>query len=59
MREFIKCPRCGNMFEKNMASLCRRDNKTLICSECGTAEGFEDFLKEPYTGEKYWKSENE
>lgn len=41
-----KCPRCGlNTLrpEKVMNALSRRDNKTYICSDCGTAEAMEDY----------------
>ena len=49
------CPRCGEEYLKYLASLCRRDNKTLICSACGDAEAFEDYLNEPYRGVPYWE----
>lgn len=39
------CPRCheGTMREvKSHNALSRRDNKTYICSQCGTEEAFID-----------------
>ena len=33
-----KCPRCGDIYRGNLAALSRVDNKTPICSGCGTAE---------------------
>jgi hypothetical protein len=37
------------------AALSRRDNKTLICSDCGTQEAFEDMGYEKWTQHKYWE----
>ena len=37
------CPRCkGEMEEGEFPALSRRDNKTDICSECGTEEAMID-----------------
>ncbi len=36
------CPVCGQPLPKYPA-LSRRDNKTLICSDCGTREALADF----------------
>lgn len=39
------CPRCKKKTlqeEEVMNALSRRDNKTYICSECGTMEGLID-----------------
>ena len=37
-----KCPKCGaSVF--GIGALSRIDNKTVICSECGTAEALEDY----------------
>jgi hypothetical protein len=55
------CPRCGKEWDKTRAmegmypALSRRDNKTAICSGCGTAEAFEDMGMTKYTGPIYWK----
>ena len=43
--EMKKCPRCGeDTMDENtvMNALSRRDNKTYICSPCGTKEAFVD-----------------
>ena len=37
-----KCPRCYQPIGK-YAALSRRDNKTNICSQCGTLEALEDW----------------
>jgi hypothetical protein len=53
-REAKTCPRCGKIYTQYPA-LSRRDNKTDICSDCGTLEAFEDCgLIGKYTGEPYW-----
>ncbi len=38
------CPKCGCDMDRNMAmnAISRRDNKTSICSRCGTVEALED-----------------
>lgn len=41
------CPRCKSEYLSPKAienSLSRKDNKTLICSNCGTAEALEDMF---------------
>jgi len=44
------CPRCFGFIPNNekpgayMGAISRRDNKTEICSACGTAEAMEDFF---------------
>ena len=35
------CPRCGNEYD-DFPALSRRDNKTDICSACGTEEALID-----------------
>lgn len=45
------CPRCNEVFLKqntNRNALSRRDNKTNICSHCGTQEALEDSKLIPY-----------
>ena len=43
------CPECGGFIPNNKTpgaypgALSRRDNKTEICSSCGTREAMEDF----------------
>lgn len=39
------CPKCKKFFFEKYGALSRKDNETLICSECGTAEALEDFEK--------------
>jgi len=36
-----KCPHCKEQMSK-FPALSRRDNKTLICSDCGRREALED-----------------
>jgi hypothetical protein len=44
------CPRCGGFIPNNEmpgaypGALSRLDNKTEICSECGTDEAMEDYM---------------
>jgi ribosomal protein S27AE len=44
------CPRCGEGIPNNLdrgrypGALSRTDNKTEICSECGTQEALEDWV---------------
>ena len=38
------CPRCGREYERLLA-LSRKDNKTMICDQCGTEEALEDYQK--------------
>ena len=40
-KENKKCPRCGKKISKYPA-LSRRDNKTNVCSECGSGEALID-----------------
>lgn len=35
-----KCPICGKEYERLLA-LSRKDNKTMICDECGTKEALD------------------
>jgi ribosomal protein S27AE len=41
-----KCPRCGESYT-GFPALSRVDNKTDICSPCGTQEGLDDFYRIP------------
>lgn len=36
------CPRCGKTYYEYPA-LSRKDNKTLICPDCGQKEALEDY----------------
>ena len=38
------CPHCGRLIGKHPA-VSRRDNKTDVCSNCGTREALEDWEK--------------
>lgn len=38
------CPVCGRPYDEYPA-LSRKDNKTEICPDCGTAEALEAFAK--------------
>ena len=40
------CPRCGGYYT-DFPALSRVDNKTSICSPCGTEEAIQDFTGEP------------
>lgn len=43
------CPRCGekklNAVEWHANALSRRDNHTMVCSDCGTDEAIQDFQR--------------
>lgn len=49
-KEDFKCPTCEGYIPNNeqvgqySGAISRRDNKTEICSACGTREGLEDYL---------------
>ena len=49
-----KCPRCEKEME-GFPALSRRDNKTDICSSCGTVEAMEDYFRERWTDKIYWE----
>jgi predicted RNA-binding Zn-ribbon protein involved in translation (DUF1610 family) len=38
-----KCPNCGEMENMRYPALSRMDNKTKICSKCGTLEALQAF----------------
>jgi predicted RNA-binding Zn-ribbon protein involved in translation (DUF1610 family) len=38
------CPRCKKVYDKDFAALSRKDSKTLICPQCGTAEALQQFM---------------
>jgi len=42
LAEGTVCPVCGAKFQDVAGALSRRDNKTRICSDCGTREAIED-----------------
>tara|TARA_R110002110_G_scaffold1080_3_gene4339 strand:+ start:4028 stop:4201 length:174 start_codon:yes stop_codon:yes gene_type:complete len=43
MHKQRKCTRCKRMY-RGFPALSRRDNKTEICSDCGTAEALTDHI---------------
>ena len=43
-KQKVKCPRRGRRVDRLLA-LSRRDNKTMICDECGMQEAMEDFAR--------------
>ncbi len=51
-KEFHKCSRCGTLFADHPA-ISRKDNKSLVCSQCGTEEALEVFQE--YTRSKEFK----
>tara|TARA_R100001244_G_scaffold66458_1_gene54691 strand:- start:332 stop:571 length:240 start_codon:yes stop_codon:yes gene_type:complete len=56
------CPVC-EMRTDLPPALCRRDNKTEICSSCGTKQGLDDFIQRSnehqYPDDKYKEMVNE
>lgn len=38
--ELLVCPTCGKTYQ-GVSALSRKDNKTLICPDCGTREALE------------------
>ena len=50
------CPRCKREID-HFPALSRRDNKTNICSNCGTAEALEDHYGERWTDKIYWEEQ--
>ena len=44
-----KCPRCLGELKPPMTAISRRDNKTLVCSQCGNEEGMIDVGVTPVT----------
>lgn len=56
------CPRCGGWIPNNLqpaayvGALSRTDNKTEICSECGTLEAIEqNFSEDGLMPQTKWK----
>ena len=45
------CPICGNEYV-GFPAISRRDNKTEICSHCGTMEALDDYLNATLEGDK-------
>ena len=53
-QSYDACPRCNSAIT-TFPALSRRDNKTDICSDCGSVEAMEDFYKERWTDKIYWE----
>lgn len=50
-----QCPRCREYTlhpTEVMNALCRRDNKTYICSPCGSEQAMEDYAKREVKSER-------
>ena len=43
----LLCPTCGCEIIGERYAICRRDNSTKLCSNCGTAQGLADFVNRP------------
>lgn len=43
METNFTCPRCGDHYRRCYPALSRVDNKTSVCSDCGTEEALEDY----------------
>ncbi len=56
MSELKRCPKCDGYIPNNKTpgaypgAISRRDNKTEICSTCGTIEAFEDWFAREEVG---------
>jgi len=46
MKAIKTCPRCEQQYE-GFPALSRLDNKTPICSPCGTEEALDDYFDVP------------
>lgn len=59
-----ECPRCGGTIPNASApgaypgALSRIDNKTEICSDCGTQEGFESMYGTLLPMDVWWAARN-
>jgi ribosomal protein S27AE len=52
--KLVTCPRCGRDYQ-GYPALSRLDNKTEVCSPCGTDEALRDMLGLlEYDGKKKW-----
>ena len=56
--EVDDCPRCGKLFDLQMASYCKHNEEVAICYECGTMEVLEESpILGDWNGHKYWEGE--
>ncbi len=58
------CPRCKEFLLRRVNALSRRDNKTEICSGCGTQEALEDSRLIPHwlddsNNRPYWNARSD
>lgn len=44
--DYPKCSKCGASIIDGLYAISRRDNETMICSNCGMKEAFEDLSRE-------------
>lgn len=55
-----RCVRCGEVppdsdpWHRGVGALSRTDNRTYICSRCGTSEALQDFSGEGLTPQNQW-----
>ena len=45
MPEIERCPKCGDDMQRPRVAVSRRDNKTIICPDCGLREAMADTMK--------------
>lgn len=50
------CPRCNTRTTRGTEALSRTDNRTKICSACGTDEAMQDWLGTGPTPQDQWHS---
>ena len=43
-----ECGGCGKQFDAIRGALSRYDNKTMICSDCGSEEGMAQYVAQSY-----------
>lgn len=42
----LTCAKCGNKFPEGMEAISRKDNKTILCPDCGEKEAMGEFFGE-------------
>ena len=45
MPDIERCSKCGDDMQRPRVAVSRRDNKTIICPECGLREAMEDTMR--------------
>jgi len=43
-----ECNGCGKEFDAIRGALSRYDNKTMVCSDCGSEEGMAQYVAQSY-----------